>query len=153
MASNYAKAEGMHFDVPQREGKTDLFTPKQLIVSVGVRTSPAYEIDRICEKAIEEARTLYLSVEKQPDYKCRYRYHNNYADMLLRWIIRPDEYGELEIALEYDVTWRAERFKGSTSWEELIDMECLDEVLAFSYRKEIMEIIEYEYYENYETMF
>ena len=59
MASNYAKAEGMFFDVPQREGKTDLFMPKQLIVSVGVKTSPAYEINRICEEAINEAKTLY----------------------------------------------------------------------------------------------
>ncbi|MBR4461713.1 MAG: hypothetical protein IKS51_03955 [Erysipelotrichaceae bacterium] len=60
MAGNYANAGQMHFDVPQRKGKPEnLFTPKQLIVSVGLRTSPAYEIGRICEEAIAEAKMLY----------------------------------------------------------------------------------------------
>ena len=60
MTGNYAKAEQMHFDVPQRNGRPDtIHIPKQLIVSLGVRTSPAYEIGRICEEAIAEARILY----------------------------------------------------------------------------------------------
>ena len=97
----------------------------------------------------EEVRNLFLSVEDQPDYKCRYRYHNNDANMILRWIVRECEYGELEIALEYDVTWKDKEFKGSISWEELIDTEELDKELAYTYRKEVMESVELEYYEKY----
>ncbi|MBQ6559405.1 MAG: hypothetical protein IJL85_01100 [Erysipelotrichaceae bacterium] len=60
MAGNYAKAEQMYFDVPQRKGKPEnVHTPKQLIVSLGVKASPAYEISRICEEAVEEAKILY----------------------------------------------------------------------------------------------
>ena len=55
-------AEEMRFASAKRKGRSvDLNVPKQLIVSVGVRTSPAYEIERICEEAIAEAKILYTA--------------------------------------------------------------------------------------------
>ncbi len=60
--NNYAIAEEMRFSSTQRkERPVELNVPKQLIVSVGVRTSPAYEIDKICEEAINEAKILYAA--------------------------------------------------------------------------------------------
>lgn len=60
MASNYAKANIIKYDVKQRKGfpKT-LLIPKQLIAVVGVKTKPLYELEDIINEAIKEAKTLY----------------------------------------------------------------------------------------------
>lgn len=60
MASNYAKANIIKYDVKQRRGfpKT-LLIPKQLIAVVGVKTKPLYELEDIINEAVKEAKTLY----------------------------------------------------------------------------------------------
>ena len=87
-------------------------------------------------------KKMLLSVENLPDMQFDYTYKRQRTNILLKWILEPNAYDEVDIGLKYHVRYKGKLHTGIVTDEELIDAEELDEVLARTYLEFIMDGID-----------
>ncbi len=104
------------------------------------------------EDIAEDEKKKFLAVAALPDYRFTYRHRNVPVDITLRWIVRNSGYKEhpCELALEYDFDYCELHFHsglGDDAFDDMASVD-IDEKLARSYAKQIMELAELEVFES-----
>lgn len=103
------------------------------------------------EDIADDEKKKYMATSTLPDYNFKYKYRGASVDMTLRWIVRDSGYEDCpcELAIEYDFDYCGLHFNSSIGDEVFLDIEAedMDEELARSYTKQIMDSAELDVFE------